>query len=141
MEKWITEKRLEFSEELGDLVRPYSPSLALSIYMRGHAPHKVVQCFADQGEFENMILYAQKAGFQPDYLFQLRQVLRTDPAKGLKFAQLLVAEGRGQPLVDINQVSGKVHPLYDDVRLDRRLLHGGQRRGTVHQVPHRDAEG
>lgn len=42
--------------------------------------------------------------FEPDYLFQLRQVLRTNPEMGAKFAQMLVTEGGDEPLADINQV-------------------------------------
>lgn len=35
---------------------------------------KVVQCFAETGQFDKIILYAKRVGFEPDYLFQLRQV-------------------------------------------------------------------
>lgn len=65
---------------------------------------QVVQCFAETGQFEKIIMYAKKVNFEPDYLFQLRQVLRTNPDMGAKFAQMLVTEGDGEPLADINQV-------------------------------------
>lgn len=106
MEKWLNEGKLDCSEDVGDLVKAYDTNLALTIYLRAQAPHKVVQCYAETGQFEQMIAYAKNANFQPDYLFQLRQVLRIDPALGLTFAKLLVSEGdRGQPLLDINQVA------------------------------------
>lgn len=41
LEKWLTEGKLECSEELGDLVRPHDVNLALSVYLRGNVPHKV----------------------------------------------------------------------------------------------------
>ncbi|VDK49477.1 unnamed protein product [Anisakis simplex] len=104
LEKWLTESKLDCSEELGDLVRPHDPNLALSVYLRGNVPHKVVQCFAETGQFDKIILYAKKVNFEPDYLFQLRQVLRTNPDMGAKFAQMLVTEGDGEPLADINQI-------------------------------------
>lgn len=63
-----------------------------------------MQCFAETGQFDKIILYSKKVQFEPDYLFQLRQVLRTNPEMGAKFAQMLVAEGGDEPLADINQV-------------------------------------
>lgn len=96
---------MECSEELGDLVKQYDINLALSIYLRGSVPHKVVQCFAEMGQFDKIILYAKKANYEPDYLFQMRQVLRTHPENSATFAQMLVSEGpNGEPLADINQV-------------------------------------
>jgi len=105
VEKWISESKLECSEELGDLVKQYDVNLALSIYLRGSVPHKVVQCFAEMGQFDKIILYAKKANYEPDYLYQMRQVLRTHPDNAATFAQMLVSEGpNGEPLADINQV-------------------------------------
>lgn len=91
---------------------------------------QVVQCFAETGQFDKIIMYAKRVGFEPDYLFQLRavsfcdcvkleshvhggfwfhcsnivQVLRSNPEMGAKFAQMLVTEGGEEPLADINQV-------------------------------------
>lgn len=106
MEKWISEGKLDCSEELGDLAKPHDLNLALSIYLRGNVPHKVVQCFAEMGQFDKIILYAKKVNFEPDYAFQMKQVLRTHPENAATFAQMLVNEGaNGEPLADINQVS------------------------------------
>uniref|UniRef100_A0A914HD52 Clathrin heavy chain n=1 Tax=Globodera rostochiensis TaxID=31243 RepID=A0A914HD52_GLORO len=86
VEKWISEGSLDCSEELGDLVKQYDINLALSIYLRGNVPHK-------------------KVNFEPDYLFQMRQVLRTHPENASKFALMLLNEGpNGEPLADINQI-------------------------------------
>nr|CAD2204271.1 unnamed protein product [Meloidogyne enterolobii] len=105
VEKWISESKLECSEELGDLVKQYDVNLALSIYLRGSVPHKVVQCFAEMGQFDKIILYAKKANYEPDYLYQMRQVLRTHPDNAATFAQMLVSEGPNEePLADINQI-------------------------------------
>ncbi|KAK0417358.1 hypothetical protein QR680_012963 [Steinernema hermaphroditum] len=104
LEKWLQENKLECSEELGDLVRPHDPNIALSVYLRGNVPHKVVQCFAETGQFDKIILYAKKVGFEPDYLFQLRQVLRTSPDKASDFAKMLTTEGGDEPLADLNQI-------------------------------------
>ncbi|ETN80473.1 hypothetical protein NECAME_09145 [Necator americanus] len=67
---------------------------------------QVVQCFAETGQFDKIILYAKRVGFEPDYLFQLRQILRSgNQEAGAKFAQMLVAESEnGEPLADLNQI-------------------------------------
>ncbi len=62
----------------------------------------MVQCFAETGQFQKIVLYAKKVGYQPDYLFHLRQVLRVNPDQGSQFAQMLVADE--EPLADLNQV-------------------------------------
>lgn len=41
LEKWLKENKLECSEELGDLVRQFDLTLALSVYLRADVPEKV----------------------------------------------------------------------------------------------------
>jgi hypothetical protein len=60
--------QLECSEELGDLVKPTDPTLALSVYLRANVPMKVIQCFAETGQFQKIVLYAKKVGFTPDFM-------------------------------------------------------------------------
>lgn len=102
LEKWLKDDKLECSEELGDLVKPLDPTLALSVYLRANVPSKVIQCFAETGQFQKIVLYAKKAAYTPDYINLLRQVMRTNPEKGALFAQMLVAEE--EPLADINHI-------------------------------------
>lgn len=102
LEKWLKEDKLECSEELGDLVKPVDANLALSVFLRANVPHKVIQCFAETGNFQKIVLYAKKVGYQPDYIFLLRQVLRLSPDQGGQFANLLVQED--EPLADVNQI-------------------------------------
>lgn len=52
--------QLECSEELGDLVKASDPTLALSVYLRANVPNKVIQCFAETGQFQKIVLYAKK---------------------------------------------------------------------------------
>ncbi|CAH1163332.1 unnamed protein product [Phaedon cochleariae] len=92
LEKWLKEEKLECSEELGDLVKPADPTLALS----------VIQSFAETGQFQKIVFYAKKVSYTPDYIFLLRQVMRTNPDQGAAFASMLVADE--EPLADINQI-------------------------------------
>lgn len=36
------------------------PTLALSVYLRANVPNKVIQCFAETGQFQKIVLYAKK---------------------------------------------------------------------------------
>lgn len=102
LEKWLKEEKLECSEELGDLVKQADPTLALSVYLRANVPNKVIQCFAETGQFQKIVLYAKKIGYTPDYMFLLRNVMRVNPDQGVGFAQMLVQDE--EPLADINQI-------------------------------------
>ncbi|GFQ92711.1 clathrin heavy chain 1 [Trichonephila clavata] len=104
LEKWLKDDKLECSEELGDLVKQVDPTLALSVYLRANVPNKVIQCFAETGQFQKIVLYAEKIGLlrTPDYIGLLRQVMRANPDQGASFAQILVQDD--EPLADINQI-------------------------------------
>ncbi|XP_033748693.1 clathrin heavy chain 1 isoform X2 [Pecten maximus] len=102
LEKWLKEEKLECSEELGDLVKATDPTLALSVYLRANVPNKVIQCFAETGQFQKIVLYAKKVGFTPDFIFLLRNIMRMNPEQGLQFAQMLVQDD--EPLADLNQI-------------------------------------
>jgi clathrin heavy chain len=102
LEKWLKEDKLECSEELGDIVKVADPTLALSVYLRANVPAKVIQCFAETGQFQKIILYAKKVGYTPDYVFLLRSIMRINPEQGAQFAQMMVADE--EPLADINQI-------------------------------------
>lgn len=96
-------KQLECSEELGDLVKQVDPTLALSVYLRANVPSKVIQCFAETGQFQKIVLYAKKVGYTPDYIFLLRNLMRVNPETGSQFATMLVQD-EGEPLADLSQV-------------------------------------
>ncbi|KAL5283426.1 CLTC family protein [Megaselia abdita] len=102
VEKWLKEDKLECSEELGDLVKSSDLTVALSIYLRANVPNKVIQCFAETGQFSKIVLYAKKVNYTPDYIFLLRSVMRSSPEQGAGFATMLVADE--EPLADINQI-------------------------------------
>lgn len=74
----------------------------MSVYLRANVPPKVVQCFAETGQFQKIIVYAKKVGYTPDYIFLLRNLTRINPDQGLQFAQMLVQDQ--EPLVDLEQV-------------------------------------
>ncbi|KAB8301991.1 hypothetical protein EYC80_005444 [Monilinia laxa] len=103
LEKWMKENKLDCSEELGDIVRVQDTQLALAIYLKANVPHKVVAAFAESGQFEKILPYAQQAGYQPDYVQLLRNIISINPEKGAEFATQL-ANTEGGSLVDIERV-------------------------------------
>ncbi|KAH9935862.1 clathrin heavy chain [Epithele typhae] len=103
LEKWLKENKLTCSEELGDVVRPYDMTLALSVYLRASVPHKVIACFAETGQTEKIVLYAKKTGYTPDYVGLLQSIMRVNPEKGAEFAAQLVKDDAG-PMVDVERV-------------------------------------
>jgi clathrin heavy chain len=64
---------------------------------------KVIACFAETGQYNKIILYAKKVGYQPDYAYLLQFIMRLDPEKGTEFATLLVQDENG-PLVQLEQI-------------------------------------
>lgn len=117
------------------MVKQADPILALSVYLRANVPQKVrffisnfsklvfipfhylfqvIQCFAETGQFQKIVLYAKKVGYTPDYVYLLRQLLRVNPDQGVQFAQMLIADE--EPLADLNQVADdmmKIDEFYD----------------------------
>lgn len=103
LDKWLTENKLECSEEFGDLVRPYDVNTALQIYLKANAPQKVVAAFAETGQFDKILPYAKQAGYQPDFNALLQHIVRVNPDKGAEFATSLAKDENG-PLVDTERV-------------------------------------
>lgn len=103
LEKWLKEGKLDFSEKLGDLIRPHDINLALAVYLKGEAPHKVVAAFAETGQFDKILPYVNQTGYQPDWIGLLQHIVRANAEKGAEFASSL-ANNEGGSLVDIERV-------------------------------------
>lgn len=41
-------------------MKSVDPTLALSVYLRANVPNKVIQCFAETGQVQKIVLYAKK---------------------------------------------------------------------------------
>lgn len=104
LEKWIGESKLEFSEELGDLVMGSDVNMALTIYLGANAPNKVINCYMQKGEFDQIVTYASRVKFPVDYSYMLQQLVRSNPQGALEFAKKLVSNENGVQLLDANTV-------------------------------------
>eukprot|EP00425_Heterocapsa_triquetra_P012914 CAMPEP_0195155382 /NCGR_PEP_ID=MMETSP0448-20130528/184129_1 /TAXON_ID=66468 /ORGANISM="Heterocapsa triquestra, Strain CCMP 448" /LENGTH=1710 /DNA_ID=CAMNT_0040194169 /DNA_START=8 /DNA_END=5137 /DNA_ORIENTATION=+ len=104
VEKWLKEDKLECSEELGDIVMPMQAKYALSIYLRANVHPKVIQCFVSQGQYDQIVAYVKKVGYQADWTNLLQSMVTMNPESAAGFAKSLLEGKDGVPLIDINTV-------------------------------------
>ncbi|ODQ81318.1 hypothetical protein BABINDRAFT_160679 [Babjeviella inositovora NRRL Y-12698] len=89
-EKWLKEDKLTSSEELGDVVKPYDLTIAIAVYLRSGIHIKVVSGLAELGQFDKILAYCEKYGYQPDYINLLQNLVRVNPDKASEFAVSLL---------------------------------------------------
>ena len=78
--------------------------MALAIYLRASATAKVINCFLQSGDYDNIIKYSAKVGYRPDYVFMLQNMVRQNAKAAEGFAKRLVTHESG-PLVDATMVA------------------------------------
>ena len=61
---------------------------------------QVIQCCAETGPFQNIVLYFKKAGHTSDYIF-LCNLMRINANQGVQFAQMLVQVRLQLLMIDI----------------------------------------
>lgn len=104
LEKWLADDKITCSEQLGDMVLPLNPALALSIYLRaGDAHEKVVQAYLATGDFAKIVPYCAEKGYKPNFVFILQNLVHANPKAAQDFAVQLVKNERG-PLIEIPPV-------------------------------------
>ncbi|QSL65563.1 hypothetical protein MERGE_002876 [Pneumocystis wakefieldiae] len=113
LEKWLQENKLECSEELGDIVRPYNIKTALSIYVKGNVPSKVIQCLIEIEQFEKIVPYINKSGYSANYSSIFQQIIRINIEKGIEFSTQ-IANSKNITLDDIEKIT--------DVFLSRNMI-------------------
>ncbi|KAJ1460266.1 hypothetical protein M885DRAFT_459036 [Pelagophyceae sp. CCMP2097] len=110
LEKWLTEDKLECSEQLGDLVAGADVNMALSVYLRANCPEKAINCMVQRGEFDKIAAYSAKVGYRCDYSYMLGNLARSNPPGALEFAKQLAANSLIDPnaVVDIFMTANRV---------------------------------
>lgn len=104
IEKWLKQDKLHCTEELGDIVQPFEISFALSIYLRAGSHQKVIGCFVAQGQYDSIVAYARKTGYQADYTQLLQRMVAADPENAATFARSLLDADDAKPLIDLASV-------------------------------------
>lgn len=87
LDTWLSEDKLEASEELGDLISPTDSETALKIYVKARANPKVTAAFAGRGEFDKMAQYCAAVGYKPDYMYMLQSLMMSNPPGAVQLAQ------------------------------------------------------
>eukprot|EP01027_Heterolobosea_sp_BB2_P023662 GEZU01035605.1.p1 GENE.GEZU01035605.1~~GEZU01035605.1.p1 ORF type:complete len:1686 (+),score=716.16 GEZU01035605.1:148-5205(+) len=82
----IEQGKLEESEDLGDLIRPHDPELAMRIYLKGGAHNKIIAGLLERGEYAKVVAYCNKVGYQPDYLDLFTKLANINPDGAVTFA-------------------------------------------------------
>ncbi|CCK68510.1 clathrin heavy chain KNAG_0B00620 [Huiozyma naganishii CBS 8797] len=104
-EKWLKEDKLECSEELGDIVKPFDTTLALACYLRANSHAEVITCLAELQQFDKIIPYAEKVSYQPNFLVLLANIIRTSPDRASEFAISLLQNPAVASGLDIEKIA------------------------------------
>jgi len=109
--EWLKEAKLESSEELGDLLKQYDVSVAVSVYLRAKCSAKVIGCFLSLASSEpnddkanehlaKIPEFAKRAEFSPDYPVLVQQLMRVNRDRAKDLALILLRHPDG-PKLDI----------------------------------------
>jgi len=89
IEKWMTEKKLAPSEQLGDLLVNYNLKMACSVYVLGSVPEKTILCFLRMGHWSKVMEYAKQQNYTPNYPVLLNKLHQANPEDAKPFALML----------------------------------------------------
>eukprot|EP00286_Rhodomonas_abbreviata_P018853 CAMPEP_0181303774 /NCGR_PEP_ID=MMETSP1101-20121128/8752_1 /TAXON_ID=46948 /ORGANISM="Rhodomonas abbreviata, Strain Caron Lab Isolate" /LENGTH=1715 /DNA_ID=CAMNT_0023409399 /DNA_START=168 /DNA_END=5311 /DNA_ORIENTATION=+ len=113
LQKWFDEGKLECSEDLGDLVKQVDGTLALKMYNKANCPAKVIACFVETQQYDKILTYAQRVGYNPEWTSILQNMVVLNPEGAVQLAQMLVNQDGGSK-VDVAAVA--------DLFLQRNML-------------------
>lgn len=86
IKKLIGEGKVECSDTLGDMVRQFSPDLAMQIYLKAGAHDRIIDSLLQRGEYSKVLKYCEKVNFQANYLDLFRKLVMVSPDDAVKFA-------------------------------------------------------
>lgn len=104
-EKYLKEDKLQCSEELGDIVKPFDNTLALATYLKADAHSKVIGCLAELQQFDKIIPYAAKVNYQPNFVVLISNLLRTSPDKASEFAISLLSNPETASQLEVEKIA------------------------------------
>ena len=104
IEEWVRDDKLDYSEDLGDLLRNTDLRLACSVFCRAQIPTKTIGCFLQLGEYAKIIAYAKNVRFTPDYPVLLQQLHRYKPEEARAFAAMLLHNEDGMCGVTLSHI-------------------------------------
>lgn len=113
-ENWLNQDKITYSEELGDIVKPFDAKLALRIYLgssnngENSTPsinNKIIICLAELNQFDKIIPFCEKVNYSPNYLVLIQMISRSAPDKAVEFANQLINNPNTAKELDLEKVS------------------------------------
>lgn len=86
IKKLFTENKIEPSEELGDIIAQYNNELAMKIYLGAKAHEKIINSLLSVGDYNRVLQYCQRVGYQPNYLDLFKRIVQLNPNAADSFA-------------------------------------------------------
>ncbi|KAG9395516.1 Clathrin heavy chain [Carpediemonas membranifera] len=74
LEQWIQTDKVTCSETLGNMLSNQS-ALALTVFLKAQAHHRVVELLAERGEFEKVVAYCSRVNYSGDMPWLLDRVI------------------------------------------------------------------
>ena len=94
VEDWINNNKLECSDALGDLIRPFSNDLALKVYKQCANSTQLFGALAGAGQLDEAMKLAESSGMKADYLGLIRSTCSTNPEAALNLAKQVAKKGQ-----------------------------------------------
>lgn len=66
---------------------------------------KVISCLAEYQQFEKIIPYCQKVGYQPNFLVLISSLIRSSPDRASEFAVSLLQNPETASQIDIEKIA------------------------------------
>lgn len=104
-EKWLKEDKLECSEQLGDIVKPFDTTLALACYVKANVHAKAISCLAELQEYDKILPYCSKVNYQPNFIVLISTIISSSPDRASEFAQSLLQNPEVASQLDIEKVA------------------------------------
>eukprot|EP00960_Hanusia_phi_P031208 749147-Hanusia_phi.AAC.3 len=70
-------------------------TLALKVYNKANCPGKVIACFVETQQYDKILAYAQRVGYQPEWTGILANMVVLNPEGAVRLAQMLVNQEGG----------------------------------------------
>lgn len=90
---WINADKLEFTEDLGNLIKKFDAQLALTVFERCGNSNLKVQALIEAGQFEKAFALARESGAQPDWTNVIKNLVLTNPEAALGVAKQAAKQG------------------------------------------------
>eukprot|EP00796_Vickermania_ingenoplastis_P005063 gene5063-3650_t len=98
------ENKLTISPELGDLVQPVDPDMAIKIFHKTESHAKVVNVLLQKGDTQKAVEYCKRANYSPDWRVIMSNCVRASPQDAVKLGLMLHRDMGDKPVLEPEEV-------------------------------------